>query len=178
MVVALAGRRIDAPDATIRRFPAENVPLVRQRLRKLLVETGASALVCSAACGVDLIALDVAGELNLRRRIVLPFEASRFRETSVTDRPGPWGEAFDRVIEEAGAAGDVVIVGSSSDAAAYEAANHAVFDEAGTLHAQIGIPALAVVVWNGESRGPDDFTAQFRDQAERRGLQVHEVSTL
>jgi hypothetical protein len=178
MVVALAGRRIDAADAIERRFPAKHVPVVRSRLRELLIDIGARALVTSAACGADLIALEVAGELKLRRRVILPFEASRFRDTSVTDRPGRWGEAFDRVIEEAGAAGDVVIVGSSSAAAAYEAANHAVFDEAGTLGAQLGSSAAAVVVWNGQSRGPDDFTAQFRDQAERRGLRVYEVSTL
>jgi hypothetical protein len=177
MVVALAGRRIDAADAIERRFPAKHVTVVRSRLRELLIDIGARALVTSAACGADLIALEVAGELKLRRRVILPFEASRFRDTSVTDRPGRWGEAFDRVIEEAGAAGDVVIVGSSS-AAAYEAANHAVFDEAGTLGAQLGSSAAAVVVWNGQSRGPDDFTAQFRDQAERRGLRVYEVSTL
>lgn len=177
MVVALAGRRIDAADAIERRFPAEHVTVVRSRLRELLIDIGARALVTSAACGADLIALEVAGELKLRRRVILPFEASRFRDTSVTDRPGRWGEAFDRVIEEAGAAGDVVIVGSSS-AAAYKAANHAVFDEAGTLGAQLGSSAAAVVVWNGQSRGPDDFTAQFRDQAERRGMRIYEVSTM
>lgn len=178
MVIAFAGRRIDAPDATARSFPAENVPLVRQALRKLFVETGARALVSSAACGADLIALDVAEELKLRRRIVLPFEASRFRVTSVTDRPGHWGEAFDRIMDEAVAAGDVVIVNSSSDDAAFAAANHAVLDEAGALRAQFGVPAAAVIAWNGESRGPDDFTAQFRGEAARRGLRVFDVSTV
>jgi hypothetical protein len=178
VVIALAGRRIDAPAAAAPRFPAENVALVRQRLRKLFVENGASALACSAACGADLIALDVAGELKLRRRIVLPFDVARFRETSVTDRPGQWGQAFDRAIAETGAAGDLVIVNSSSDDAGYAAANQAVLDEAGTLRKETGVPAAAVIVWNGQSLGPDDYTAQFRDLAARRGLQVFEVSTV
>ena len=49
-----------------------------------------SVLVCSAACGADLIALQAAGRVSLRRRIVLPFEPSRFRDSSVVDRPGDW----------------------------------------------------------------------------------------
>jgi hypothetical protein len=47
-------------------------------------------VVASAACGSDLIALDVAGELGLERRVILPFEPNRFAETSVEDRPGEW----------------------------------------------------------------------------------------
>ena len=41
MVVALAGRRIDAPGATERRFPAEHVPEVTTRVRELFIELGA-----------------------------------------------------------------------------------------------------------------------------------------
>jgi hypothetical protein len=178
VVVALAGRRIDPPDAGARRFPTDQVPLVRQRLRDLFIEIGARALVSSAACGADLIALGVAGELNLHRRVVLPFEASRFRQTSVTDRPGQWGQTFDRIIGEASASGDLRIVGLASGGAAYAAGNQIVLDEADTLREQLALPAAAVIVWNGRPRGPDDLTAQFRDLAVRRGLRVFEVSTV
>jgi hypothetical protein len=178
MVVALAGRRIDAPDATLRRFPSEHVTIVRSRLRELFVDIGARALVTSAACGADLIALEVAGDLNLRRRVILPFEAARFREMSVTDRPGGWGQAFDRIIGEVKAAGDLRIVGAGSGGAAFESTNQIILDEADSMRAQLGSAAAAVIVWNGQSRGPDDLTARFRDLAERRGLQIYEVSTM
>jgi hypothetical protein len=42
LVVALAGRRIDAPNATVSRFPGSNVPAVTQRIRNMLV--GVSAI--------------------------------------------------------------------------------------------------------------------------------------
>ena len=100
-VMALAGRRIDAPETDPPRFPLKNVPMVRERLAALLAAEHAEALVCSAACGADLIALEEAERLGLRRRIVLPFPAKRFRETSVTDRPGEWGPLFDRLIASA-----------------------------------------------------------------------------
>jgi hypothetical protein len=70
------------------RFPLENAPVVRSRVRAFLNDRGASMLVSSAACGADFISLNAAGELGLGRRIVLPFDAPRFREVSVTDRPG------------------------------------------------------------------------------------------
>ena len=109
-VIALAGRRIDAPETKSTRFPLSNVPMVRERLAALLAAEHAEALVCSAACGADLIALAEAERLGLRRRIVLPFSAKRFRETSVTDRPGEWGPLYDRLIAEAQAAGDLVVL--------------------------------------------------------------------
>jgi hypothetical protein len=83
------------------------VPAVRQRLVDMLAAERAAVLVCSAACGADLVALEAAERLGLRRRIVLPFAAERFRTTSVTDRPGDWGPLFDRMIAAAGAAGEM-----------------------------------------------------------------------
>lgn len=77
-VIALAGRRIDAPETKSARFPLSNVPIVRERLAALLAAEHAEALVCSAACGADLIALAEAERLGLRRRIVLPFRQSAF----------------------------------------------------------------------------------------------------
>src|SRR5690242_3473732 len=106
--IALAGRRIDPPDGELPRFPLATVPLVLDRLRALFVERGADTLVCSAACGADLVALDVSGALGMRRRVVLPFDAAKFRETSVTDRPGDWGPLYDRIVEAARRAGDLV----------------------------------------------------------------------
>jgi hypothetical protein len=67
-VIALAGRRIDAPDAETPRFPLAAVPFVREQLDALFADRGATALVCSAACGADLVALDAATELGLRCR--------------------------------------------------------------------------------------------------------------
>ena len=55
-VAALAGRRIDAADAAGARFPLANAEVVRARLQALLRAEQGRALVCSAACGADLIA--------------------------------------------------------------------------------------------------------------------------
>jgi len=184
MIIALAGRRIDAPDATIQRFPLKNAADVRARIYAFLVDHKANALVCSAACGADLLALDTAGELGIQRRIVLPFEQNRFRETSVTDRPGEWGALFDRITREV--AGDLVILSDRGEGdEIFAIANRAILDEALALahqtpHDKGEQPTalvLAVLVWDGQSRGEGDLTADFADESRTRGLQVLEIAT-
>ena len=178
-VAALAGRRIDAADAATARFPLANTELVRGRLQALLRAEQSDALVCSAACGADLIALDVAGALGLRRRVVLPFAPERFRETSVTDRPGDWGPLFDRIIGEVRAKGDLVVLGlDEGDDATYAAANEAILNEAETLAGGEPSQVVAIIVWEGAlaRRGRSD--RGFATLARARGHPVREVLTI
>jgi hypothetical protein len=182
MIIALSGRRIDAEDVKTARFPLANRGLVRERLGKLFLERSATALVASGACGADLLAMEVAGRLKFRRRMVLPFDKRRFREVSVTDRPGDWGRLFDEITAEIEAAGDLVVLQSSgSDHQGYEAAIRRILDDAQNLAGSTpdaSIPILAAAVWDGKSRGSDDLTAAFMTEARRRAIPVQEVSTL
>jgi hypothetical protein len=178
MIVALAGRRIDAFDAKERRFPLENVELVSMRVRELLKVEAASGVVCSAACGVDLIALAAAISLGLRRRVVLPFERERFRKTSVIDRPGDWGPRYDQVLDDVEASGNLVVIESTSDEQAYSATNRAILDEAIAMGKRLNQPVAAAVVWDGVSRGDHDLTEEFGSEARKRGLAVFERKTI
>src|SRR3712207_5711265 len=188
MVVALAGRRVDAPEAERPRFPLANVEAVKERLLALLADLNTSVIVCSAACGADLLALEAARRLGIRRRIVLPFDASRFRATSVVDRPGKWGLLFDSLYEEARSSNDLVIMlREGDDEDAYAAATERILTEALTLAKEetfqedVGSPSdkpTAVVVWEGASRGEGDLTAKFAALATEQGMRVVEVDTL
>lgn len=178
MIIALAGRRVDSADAKEPRFPLRNVESVRARVGAVFREKGATALVSSAACGADLIALSEAGQLGLRRRVILPFERGRFRETSVTDRPGEWGPLYDQVLDAMEAAGDLVILQNGSEDEAYSAANRAILDEAVELAEAIHESATAVLIWDGVSRGDHDLTEEFGAEARKRGLAVTEVRTI
>ncbi len=179
MVIALAGRRIDSTAPAPARFPLENTELVRVRLRSSLQRMRPEALVSSAACGADLLALDEAGLLGIRRRVVLPFEPERFRRTSVVDRAGEWGPLFDRIIEEVGTNGDLVI--SRDQAAghdAYAAITAMLFNQAAELAQDSDGNVTAVLVWDGQTRGSGDLSFEFGEEARRRGLRVVEVNTL
>lgn len=184
MVVALAGRRIDAPDTDTPRFPPSNEHTVGARLRRTLKELRATTVVASAACGADLVALEVTGAMGLRRIVVLPWGRERFRERSVVDRGGTWGERFDRVLDEVEASGDLRVLALDDDGeSAFTTTNEAILDQARDLVGSAdgagemrGVVAL--MVWDGRSRGPDDATQHFIDAARARRLDVREVRTL
>jgi len=182
-VVALAGRRIDLPDAQVPRFPLGNVQEVGRHIYEALCEMHAVALVCSAACGADLVALEQAKQLGLRRRVVLPFAPERFRETSVVDRPGNWGSLYDQQIAATAAAGDLLVLDIATGGdAAYAAANETIVREAQalarTVHPDRAHRLIAILVWEGAPRPGSDATARFRDLARRAGFEEQSISTL
>jgi hypothetical protein len=180
MIIALAGRRVDAPDAKSVRFPStpENLETVRKRILNLLQAKAASALVSSAACGADLIALSAAGTLGVRRIVVLPFERAKFRETSVTDRPGEWGSLYDSILDEVQKAGDLRILHLKSEEEAYAETNHVIVDEAICLGEGLRVPVSAALVWDGKSRGKGDLTEEFGRYARSRQTAVVEIMTV
>jgi hypothetical protein len=177
-VVALAGRRIDAPASDPPRFPLGRVESVRAAIRDRFIACGVTELVCSAACGADLLALDVARELGAARHVVLPFDPQHFRQTSVTDRPGDWSRYFDEEVAHARALGRLtVLTADQSGHAAYAAANAAILDEAQRLASLYSLPVLVLLVWDGASRGEGDLTEAFGALARARSLRVEEVLT-
>ena len=178
MIIALAGRRVDDINASQPRFPLQNVARVGAAVRGLLEQHGVTVVVSSAACGADLIALSEAGKLGLRRRIVLPFGRGKFRETSVVDRPGDWGKLFDTIVDEVEATGNLIVIDASTDDEPYSATNKAILERAIASGQERSEPVAATLVWDGVSRGENDYTDQFGSEARYRGLPVFEVPTL
>jgi hypothetical protein len=174
-VIALAGRRIDAADAAPR-FPPASVARVRRNLRDLFHSHGADSLFCAAACGADLIALEVAEELRIPAWIVLPFPPPLFRASSVVDRPGDWGPSFDAQLRLAVQSGRLIVHDMKpGDDNTYLQANESILDAA-IGHAS-GDEAAAVIVWEGKPRDGIDVTYAFAQSARSRGLPVLEIST-
>lgn len=184
MIIALAGRRIDALFETTPRFPLANRALVRQRLYDAFVDLGAHALVCSAACGGDLLALEVAEDIGMQRHIILPFGAWRFKQRSVVDRPGDWGPLFDRMYAEAAEHKRVVVLrGHGWGHAAEEVVSSRILDRALSLARLAGEGnghrlVTAIAVWDLAARRPEDLTAHFLAMAAARGVPVREISTV
>jgi|SRR6187431_3265701 len=173
-VVALAGRRIDAEAAEEARFPLSNVAGVKEQLLHALAATRPAALVCAAACGADLLALAAAGDLGIKRRIVLPASKAEFRSSSVVDRPGPWAELFDRIVARVEAEGELVLHELGTGDEAYRAGNRAIFEAAQPL----GEALEAWLVWDGQPRDEQDLTLHFANEAWTRGVPLRELLTV
>ncbi len=179
MTVALAGRRIDAADATHVRFPQTEIAAVDARIEAALRDADASALVCAAACGADLIALRVARRCGINAWIVLPYAAADFRRTSVVDRGHEWGPPFDSAVKAAEEQGRLSVLGlTAGDDRAYPATNAAILDKALALSGGDSSGTLALVVWDGPLRGGEDYTRDFADTAQARGILVQAVPIL
>jgi len=186
-VIALSGRRIDAEDAKVARFPLARVDAVRQKLRRLFERLHADAIVASGACGADLLALEVAGEQQMARQMVLPFARERFKTISVTDRPGDWGAIFEDITkimrQDKTRKMLKVLPGSKDQTRDFARTNGWILKQAQaqaaaqTVAAHSDPSVVAVVVWDGQSRGPDDMTAAFADDARQRNIPVYEVLT-
>jgi hypothetical protein len=181
MVIVAAGRRIDASDAPIPRFPLASRPAVARRIKAELKALNASAVVASAACGADLLAIEAARNLRLRYRIVLPYREDWYFADSVIDRPGDWAELFKKAIYDARAAGDLVILNQvrGSDGA-YLAASDRILMEGRQLAEEENptAPSAAlagIIVWEGVSRGPDDVTDHLRKRLRAADARVIEV---
>jgi hypothetical protein len=175
-VAALAGRRIDPEGATSECFSASSIPRVRAEIERVLLSDKIDLLVCAAASGADLLALDAARHLNIRCRVVLPFDAKRFRSTSVVDHSGTWGSLYDNIIATAEAAGDLVVIGCQRvDDDAYEHTTNVILEQAKAAAAPS--KAIAIVVWDGKSRGRNDYTDQFRRLARAEGMTERVILT-
>ena len=177
-VLALAGRRVDAAGANEPRFPPQNEAVVAVRIRNMMVSAASQAVVCSAASGADILALEGAVQLGLGRRVVLPFSRQQFRATSVADRGGDWGRRFDAILQQIQSKDilELNLQGGNNDA--YATANSKIIDEAVGWASTTGRRALAMVVWNEFSRGATDLTDEFRRVAVERKLEVIPVPTL
>ena len=183
MIVALAGRRIDAEDTPSPRFPTENIERIKEKIGLLFIEKKPDWLISSGACGADLIALDVAGELQINRKMILPFKAETFRSTSVTDRPGDWGMLFDRIYDELKKENNVIDLGYDKDEEdIYEKANFDILNEADKMHNESSgtetAKKIAIVIWEGKPKDSGDTTDHFRQEALKRGYEIREINSL
>jgi hypothetical protein len=173
-ILVEAGRRVDASDAPIARFPRKSVPAVRTKIERELRLQKPIAIVCSAACGADLLLLDVAEEMQIQRHILLPSKPDEFRLYSVTDRPGNWGELYNKALSTSTV--DVLKLPQGQDG--YLETNVKLLDRAQELANQKHTSVEALVIWDKNSRGPDDVTAHFFEQAKLRKIPIFEVYTL
>ena len=182
MIVALAGRRIDAANAEVYRFPIQNIDVVTNRLTKFFSSNNITALVCSGACGADLLALAVAGELSVYRNMVLPYEPQIFRTRSVIDRPGNWGILFDSIYDEINKKSGIIILNySEDDNAVYEKTNIEILKRARDLSEKdkSNMHAItALIVWDGNPREPNDITEHFMKEAKKSRYKIEEINTL
>ena len=172
MRVVHAGNRVDADVGTNpRRFPASQVPVMRERLGRLLESLRPEVVVSAAAAGADLLLLQEALRLGFAVHVVLPSRREMFRERSVVDRGDVWIESYDRVLDVVARRPDSCALVEHDLPAipeGYREGNQVVLDHARDL---TGGGALLAVAVRPRDRGtPTSVTDDFVERARSQGV--------
>ena len=100
-VIAFAGHMIDVPGRPTPRFPPELESVVAAAIRDRLARMHRPIVYTSAACGADLIAIEVAFDCGAEVNVLLPFNREDFVRTSVAVGGPRWTERFDAALARA-----------------------------------------------------------------------------
>ena len=171
-VLVFTGHMLDRPERLTPRFPAASQAAVREAIRARLAALRPVAVYGSAACGADLLCLEIARELGAETHIVLPFPAAAFRRTSVDFAAGDWGDRFERAMDSADSATIASDHQASGSVATFEYAN-LILTGMGTLRAQLLETDLrALAVWDPAAPGLPGGAASLVALWQAQGLAV------
>lgn len=101
VVIAFSGHMVDHPGRAQARFPARLEGAVTAALRERIARMGAVVGYAQAACGADIIFLEILQAVRMQTHIVLPFARADFVRTSVAFAGGDWERRFNAVLERA-----------------------------------------------------------------------------
>lgn len=157
-VVVFAGHMIDRPGRVERRFPPELEPAARCALGAHLAKLDAGFGYASAACGADLLFLEVMGARSCETTVVLPYNARDFAEDSV----GPtWQGRFEAALR---AATQVVVASEhrvGPGTATYAYASDLAHGLACIRAAQLGARFMPLALWDGKTGDGPGGTASI-----------------
>ena len=175
-VLVFTGHMIDAPERKEQRFPQQMAEEVRRRIRSKIERLRPAAAYGSAACGADILCLEVVRELGGELHIVLPFPAEQFRPASVEFcGQGDWGDRFQRLLDDAS---EVMVISEKpppSGASTFEYAN-LVMTGLARLRSQVLDTNLhGLAIWDGSIAGDVGGTSSVVDMWRRYGVATDRV---
>lgn len=175
-VAVLGGRRLASAGGASGSWTAE-LDRISSELKALLVDEQVTLLVCAAAAGADLLGLAVAAELGIRCHVILPYEPDVFCQRSVADQGEYWSSLFEKLIPIIAERGDLTVLDLSleDEVGAYCETNRVLIDD---LLAKAAVAeAIAILVWEGKSRGDGDFTGFLQSLARNAGIRECTILT-
>ena len=175
-VLVFTGHMIDAPDRAEPRFPPQMADEVRSRIRSAIETLRPAAAYGSAACGADILCLEVVQELGGELHIVLPFPAEQFRLESVEFcGQGDWGERFQRLLD---GASEVMVISEKpppSGVSAFEYANLVMTGLARLRSQVLDTDLHGLAIWDGSIAGDVGGTSSVVDMWRRYGVSTEQV---
>jgi hypothetical protein len=161
-VLAFAGHMIDEPGRSPPRFPPELEPAVREAMRNYFEQHSPVAVVCSAACGGDILFAEEALSRNIPLYIILPFEDhDAFIEQSVAHGGNGWIERFQYICSHASAQPFFCKAGGFEHPRDFERTQHAVIFFALGVATAKNVSVKALLVFDQDSEARVGGTSSF-----------------
>ncbi len=174
-VLVFTGHMVDAEGRQEPRFPPHYESAVRQAINATVQAIQPIAAYGSAACGADILCLEVMQEQGIEIHVVLPFPPEEFRKVSVDVAPGNWGPRFDRLLATANSVTITSDHRASGSNAPFEYSN-LVMTGLGQLRAHLLDTSLrGLGIWDGAGRGGAGGSASMVAVWERTGIAVDHV---
>ncbi|MCA9232374.1 MAG: hypothetical protein KDA57_17125 [Planctomycetales bacterium] len=176
-VVIATGHMIDSDHREHSRFPPGIAEAVRGEIVRKVAGWGPVIGYASAACGADLLFLEVLAETENDAVIVLPFSSEQFSATSVNYAGPGWQQRFESVVQHFG---EPVVATSWSTPASGPAFDYAnrVMSGLAKLQADLfEVPVTLLAVWDGEQEGELGGTAEFVSRWKEQALPVEHINT-
>lgn len=151
VVIAFTGHMIDKPDRCLPRFPASLESEVSTAIRQRLDSYTGIIAYSSAACGADILFLEIIQSRNFETHVVIPFRLSDFIETSIRFAGEVWLDRFNQVIRNATTVSYATNEGYLGDDLLFEYANSLIQGKA-LLKAE-NLESRAVMLAVAESTG-------------------------
>jgi hypothetical protein len=174
-VAVYSGHMLDHPARDSPRFPPALEGAVRDALRARLTALRPLAAYGSAACGTDLLVLELVRQLGGETHIVLPFPPVEFRAVSIDFAGRDWAERFEQALSTADSVTVTSDHGASDGTSPFEHANM-VFTGMARSRAQVLRTALrAFAVLDSGAGGAAGGTAAIVALWRLQGLQYEQV---
>jgi hypothetical protein len=175
-IVVFTGHMIDHPDRAFPRFPHSLEGAVRDAMRERLAAIAPLAVYSSAACGADILCLELARERGGETHVVLPFPPEEFRDASIDFAGGEWASRFDRVLAHA----DSVTITSDhrarDSAATFEYASLVMTGMSRLRSEMLDTSVRGLAVWDPNAPGRAGGSAATVAMWKQQGLAIEQVS--
>ncbi|NOQ36754.1 MAG: hypothetical protein GQ569_12815 [Methylococcaceae bacterium] len=159
-IIVFTGHMMDTAEREVPRFPQENEEAVKATLKDFVLKSKAMWGYGSAACGADILFLEVLQQLSFETNIILPYEQQAFiknsvvRDNAVADKPS-WEQRFHNLMDYTQAQIGGHLWNSSiqflqGSTLYYRYANLVIHGLALIRAKQLGSKLLHLAVWNGE----------------------------
>jgi class 3 adenylate cyclase len=172
-IIAFTGHMIDSPGRKVPRFPPSIEGRIKAALASALDEHNPGIGYSSAACGSDILFLELMQERKAETNVVLPFELDDFFKISVDFAGVQWRERAQSVLQHCTRRVQATEGKYLGDDLLFDYANHVIMGKALLRSSMLETEAVLLAVWDPGSGAATGGTSDFVQTWNKKQLPVH-----